>query len=354
MPTESRRLLSYVDALREAVDIEMSRDEAVFVFGLDVDDHKAIQGSTQGLVEKFGAERVFTTPLSEDAMTGVAIGAAMAGMRPIHVHIRMDFLMLCMNQLVNIAAKTRYMYGGSASVPMVVRCMIGKSWGQGAQHSQGLHSMFMHVPGLRVVAPSNAYDAKGAMATAVADNNPVVFMEHRLLYPTESYVPEDRYTIEMGKARVVRTGSDITLVGVSNMVVECLRAAEILAEIGIDAEVVDPIFLAPLDTKTIVDSVRKTKRMLIVDNAWTACGASAEILSQVVEATKSGAGLEFGRMGFAPTTCPATPSLEDIFYPNPSTISTRVHEMVTGAEQAWVPDPEKAELAYQKQFKGPF
>jgi pyruvate dehydrogenase E1 component beta subunit len=352
--TESRRSLSYVEALREAVDIEMSRDEAVFVFGLDVDDHKAIQGSTQGLVEKFGAERVFTTPLSEDAMTGVAIGAAMAGMRPIHVHIRMDFLMLCMNQLVNIAAKSRYMYGGSVSVPMVVRCMIGKSWGQGAQHSQGLHSIFMHVPGLRVVAPSNAYDAKGAMATAVADNNPVVFMEHRLLYSTESYVPEDRYTIKMGKARVVRTGSDITLVGVSNMVVECLRAAELLADIGIDAEVVDPIFLAPLDSKTIADSVRKTKRMLIVDNAWTACGASAEILSQVVEATESGAGLNMGRMGFAPTTCPATPSLEEHFYPNPSTISTRVHEMVRGGDQVWIPDPALAELAYQKQFKGPF
>src|SRR5258706_10610036 len=164
---KSGRMLRYVDALAEAVAQEMDLDPRVFVYGLDVDDHKRIQGSTVGLLERFGPERVFTTPLSEDAMTGFGIGAAMAGLRPIHVHIRMDFLMLCMNQLVNMAAKAHYMYGGRVSVPMVVRSMIGKSWGQGAQHSQGLYSMFMHVPGLKVVAPSNAYDAKGCMIAAI-------------------------------------------------------------------------------------------------------------------------------------------------------------------------------------------
>src|SRR3981189_3677808 len=158
----------------------MERDQRVFLFGLDVDDHKGIQGSTLGLQEAFRSELFFNTPLSEDAMTGVAIGAAMAGLRPIHVHIRMDFLMLCMNQLVNVAAKSSYMYGGRVKVPLVVRSMIGKSWGQGAQHSQGLHSMFMHVPGLKVVAPSNAYDAKGCLISAIRDDNPVIFVEHRL------------------------------------------------------------------------------------------------------------------------------------------------------------------------------
>jgi transketolase C-terminal domain/subunit len=172
MHSNGQRMLSYVDALREAVSQEMARDERVFVMGLDVDDHKGIQGSTRGLVDRFGPDRVFTTPLSEDAMTGVAIGAAMAGMRPIHVHIRMDFLMLCMNQLINMAAKSHYMYGGQVKVPMVVRSMIGKSWGQGAQHSQGLHAMFMHVPGLKVAAPSNAHDAKGALIAAIRDDNP--------------------------------------------------------------------------------------------------------------------------------------------------------------------------------------
>jgi pyruvate/2-oxoglutarate/acetoin dehydrogenase E1 component len=157
LPVTDQRLLTYVDALREAMAQEMRHDPTVFVFGLDVDDHKAIQGSTRGLLQEFGPERVFATPLSEDAMTGVAIGAAMAGMRPVHVHIRMDFLMLAMNQLINIASKSSYMYDGQVKVPMVVRSMIGKSWGQGAQHSQGLHAMFMHVPGLKVVAPSNAH-----------------------------------------------------------------------------------------------------------------------------------------------------------------------------------------------------
>src|SRR5712672_63914 len=201
-PATNQRLLTYVDALREAVAQEMKHDPRVFVFGLDVDDHKGIQGSTRGLVDDFGPERVFGTPLSEDAMTGVAIGAAMAGMRPIHVHIRMDFLMLCMNQLINIAAKSSYMYDGQVKVPMVVRSMIGKSWGQGAQHSQGLHAMFMHVPGLKVAAPSNAHDAKGALIAAIRDDNPVIFVEHRLLYPTEAAVPEEIYTVEPGRARI--------------------------------------------------------------------------------------------------------------------------------------------------------
>lgn len=353
-PPETERTISYVNALREAVEQEMTADERVFVFGLDVDDHKAIQGSTQGLLERFGPDRVFTTPLSEDAMTGVAIGAAMAGRRPIHVHIRMDFLMLCMNQLVNIAAKSRYMYGGSVKVPMVVRSMIGKSWGQGAQHSQALQSIFMHVPGLKVVAPSNAHDAKGAMIAAIRDDNPVMFVEHRLLYPTESFVPEAPYTIEFGKARTVRQGTDITLVGVSNMVVECLRAAELLAEIGISAEIIDPISLVPLDIDTIVESANRTKRILIVDNAWTTCGASAEIAALVAERAEPGANIAIQRMGFAATPCPTTPTLEAAFYPNPGSIGTTVHAMVRPEAESWTPDPERTALAYQQQFKGPF
>src|SRR5215471_9183728 len=257
------RMLRYVDALAEAVAQEMERDPRVFVYGLDVDDHRRIQGSTNGLLERFGSERVFTTPLSEDAMTGFGIGAAMAGMRPIQVHIRMDFLMLCMNQLINMAVKAHYMYGGTVSVPMVVRSMIGKSWGQGAQHSQGLHSMFMHVPGLKVVAPSNAYDAKGCMIAAIRDDNPVIFVEHRLLYFTDAYVPEETFEVPLGKARVCTEGDAITIVGISNMLVECLRAHELLAEVGIHAEVIDPIWLVPLDIDTIIESVRKTGRLLV-------------------------------------------------------------------------------------------
>ncbi|SMH56150.1 alpha-ketoacid dehydrogenase subunit beta [Azospirillum agricola] len=348
------RLLRYVDALREAFAQEMERDENVFVFGLDVDDHKSIQGSTAGLLQRFGPERVFTTPLSEDAMTGVAIGAAMAGMRPVHVHIRMDFLLLCMNQLVNIAAKARYMYGGTVKVPLVVRSMVGKSWGQGAQHSQGLHSMFMHVPGLKVVAPSNAHDAKGCMIAAIRDDNPVIVMEHRLLYPTEAYVPEAAYEVAPGKARVVAPGSDVTLVGISHMVVECLRARELLSEAGVSAEVIDPIWLSPLDIDTIAESARRTRRLVVADNGWTACGAGAEIVAAVLERLGPEGGIAVKRIGFAPTTCPPSPSLEAAFYPNPGTVAAAVHALVRPREAAWTPDPERAGLAHQVQFRGPF
>jgi acetoin:2,6-dichlorophenolindophenol oxidoreductase subunit beta len=352
-PNNNQRLLTYVDALREGTAQEMRRDPRVFVFGLDVDDHKAIQGSTRGLVEEFGSERVFGTPLSEDAMTGVAIGAAMAGMRPVHVHIRMDFLMLCMNQLVNIAAKSRYMYDGQVKVPLVVRSMIGKSWGQGAQHSQGLHAMFMHVPGLKVVAPSNAFDAKGCLIHAIRDDNPVIFVEHRLLYFTDAYVPEESFEVPFGKARLCTRGDDITIVGISNMVVESLRANEILAEAGIHAEVIDPISLVPLDIDTIVQSVQRTGRLLVIDNAWTNCGASAEIVARVVE-RMSGKPIQVQRMGYAPTTCPTTPALEREFYPDPAKISKTAHAMVRPNEPDWMPAPKSAELAYQTKFRGPF
>src|SRR5712671_5624645 len=211
------RALSFVDAIREATDQEMARDERVLLFGLDVDDPKAILGTTKGLAERYGAERVFGTPLSEDAMTGAAIGMALAGLRPIHVHIRMDFLMLAMNQLVNVAAKSRYMYGGQVALPLVVRSMIGKSWGQGAQHSQGLYSFFMHVPGLKVVAPATPHDAKGCLSAAVRDDNPVLYVEHRLLHSHHGPVPAGVYTIPPGKARVAVPGHDLTLVGISAM-----------------------------------------------------------------------------------------------------------------------------------------
>ncbi|MGB7265279.1 MAG: transketolase C-terminal domain-containing protein [Terracidiphilus sp.] len=353
-PANGQRSLRYVDALREATMQEMERDSSVFLFGLDVDDHKGIQGSTLGLQERFGPERVFCTPLSEDAMTGVAIGAALAGMRPIHVHIRMDFVLLCMNQLINMAAKAHYMYGGQVKVPMVVRCMIGKSWGQGAQHSQALHSMFMHVPGLKIVMPSNAYDVKGCMIAAIRDDNPVLFIEHRLLYSTECYVPEMPYTVELGKARVCASGTDITLVGISNMVLECLRARDLLKEVGIDAEVIDPISLAPLDIDTVLNSVNRTGRLMVVDSAWTNCGASAEILARVSESPKRHRAVQMERVGFAFSPCPPSPPLEQAFYPDPSRIAARVHAMVRPHDGDWTPDREKTVLSHEIQFRGPF
>jgi pyruvate/2-oxoglutarate/acetoin dehydrogenase E1 component len=345
-------MLSYIDAVREATDFEMARDPSVIVFGLDVDDPKAIQGTTRGLLAKYGPERVFGTPLSEDAMTGAAVGMALAGLRPIHVHIRMDFLLLAMNQLVNVAAKSRYMYGGRVAVPLVVRSMIGKSWGQGAQHSQGLHSLFMHVPGLKVVAPATPYDAKGCLSAAVRDDNPVLYVEHRLLHFQKGPVPEADYVVPPGKARVTAPGEDLTVVGISYMQVECLRARRYLEDVGIRAEVIDPIWLSPLDVDTIAASVERTGRLLVVDNGWLCCGAAAEIVACVAERLQGVRDLSLKRLGFAPVTCPTTPALEELFYPNARTIAAAARDLVEGAATGWLPEerPDFQEI----EFKGPF
>lgn len=345
------RHITYGEAIREGFDQSMAEDESVIVFGLDVDDPKRILGTTNELLEKYGPERLFGTPLSEDAMTGAAIGMAMAGLRPVHVHIRMDFLMLAMNQLVNIAAKARYMTGGQLSVPLVVRSIIGKSWGQGAQHSQSLYSMFMHIPGLKVIAPTNPYDAKGGLINAIKDNNPVIFIEQRLLHYQKGFVPIKYYTIEEGKARVTVEGDQVTLVGISYMQLECQRAQRYLEEKGISVEVIDPIWLNPLDIDTIANSVRKTGKLCVVDNAWLSCGAGGEIITQVVEQVQKDCDLLVHRLGFAPVTCPPSPTLENAFYPNARTIAAKVYEFVNG-DGDWFPEENK-DLA-EIEFKGPF
>ena len=346
------RHITYGEAIREGLDQAMEQDENVIVFGLDVDDPKRILGTTNGLLEKYGAERLFGTPLSEDAMTGAAIGMAMAGLRPVHVHIRMDFLMLAMNQLVNMAAKVRYMTGGQLSVPLVVRSIIGKSWGQGAQHSQSLYSMFMHVPGLKVIAPTTPYDAKGGLLDAIKDNNPVMFIEQRLLHYQKGFVPTQCYTIEQGKARVTSEGDQVTLVGISFMQVECQRAQCYLEEKGISAEVIDPIWLDPLDIDTIANSVRKTGKLCVVDNAWLTCGAGGEIITQVVEQVQNDCELLIHRIGFAPVTCPTSPILENAFYPNARTIASEVFDFVKGGRNGWLPAENKDLVEIE--FKGPF
>lgn len=346
------RTLTYAEAIHEATEQEMARDPSVIVLGMGVDDFKAIYGTTRGLQEQFGPDRVFDTPLSEDAMTGVAIGAALAGLRPIHVHIRMDFVLLAMNQIINIAAKARYMYGGTVAVPIVVRSIIGRSWGQGAQHSQGLQSLFMHIPGLRVVAPSTPHDAKGCLIQSIRDDNPVVFVEHRMLHSQRGHVPADPYTVPFGKARVLVKGSDITLVGISYMVVECLRAQRYLDGVGISAEVIDPVSLSPLDTDAFVASVKKTGRLLVVDSGWMMCGASAEILTQVAERLQGQPHVRWQRMGFAPVTCPTTRNLESLFYPNAQTVASAAFTMVHDNRKSWA--PVFAEAPEILEFRGPF
>ncbi|MEK6543193.1 MAG: transketolase C-terminal domain-containing protein [Elusimicrobiota bacterium] len=348
-----QRQFSYVDAIREATCQEMRRDDGVIVLGMGVDDPKAILGTTKGLLQEFGPQRVFDTPLAEEGMLGVAIGAALGGLRPMHVHIRMDFLLLAMNQLINMAAKMRYMSGGQVKVPVVIRAMIGKSWGQGPQHSQALQALLMHIPGLKVVAPSLPYDAKGCLISAIRDDNPVVYIEHRMLHFQKGHVPERTYTVAPGSSRILNKGKDITIVGTSYMALESFRAARLLEGVGIAAEVIDPVWLAPLEMRGIFDSAARTKRLLVVDNAWLTCGASAEILARVAENPALRKCVEMRRMGFAPVTCPTTSSLEEHFYPDAQGIAAEAYAMIhPGGGQAFdrQPLPVPEEIVY----KGPF
>ena len=346
----SHRELTYAQAIREATAQEMARDDSVIVLGLGIDDAKGIHGTTKDLHVEFGPERSFDTPLSEDAMTGVAIGAAMAGLRPIHVHERVDFLMLCMNQLVNVAAKASYMWGGSVRVPLVVRAAVGRSWGQGPQHSQALHAMLSHVPGLKVAVPSTAHDMKGCLIAAIRDDAPVVLIEHRMLYHIPGQVPEEPYETPFGRARRFFEGSDLTIVALGHMVLKALRARALLADTGVEASVIDPVTVKPLDVEAIVASVAEAGRLLVVDNAWTFCGASAEILASVAERLP-GRALQMERLGFAPVPCPTSRPLERRFYPSAASIASAALRMVTGATRDW---PEAVEPREVAAFKGPF
>jgi pyruvate/2-oxoglutarate/acetoin dehydrogenase E1 component len=346
------RSITYAEAIREATDQEMTRDADVVLLGQGVDDFKGFVGTTRGLAQKFGPRRVMDTPLSEDGMTGAAIGMALAGLRPIHTHIRMDFTLLAMNQIVNIAAKSRYMFGGAVKVPLTVRTVIGRSWGQGAQHSQGLHAMLAHVPGLKVVAPSTPFDAKGCLVSAIRDDNPVMFVEHRMAHLSRGVVPEELYTVPLGKARVLQPGDDVTLVGISYMAVECLRAAHLLAGVGVSVEVIDPITLNPLDIDAIVTSVRRTRRLLVADTAWTFCGMAAEIVAQTAEALSGEADIRLARMGFAPVPCPTTKNLENLFYPSAQTLAARAFGLVHPDKGAWQPPHEDSPEVIE--FRGPF
>jgi len=340
--------MSYGETIRQTLHHAMDRDPSVLVMGIGVDDHKAVFGSTLGLSKDFGTRRVIDTPISEAAMTGVAIGAAVGGMRPVHVHMRCDFLYLAMDQLMNLAAKWSYMFGGRMSVPLVVRCVIGRSWGQGAQHSQSLQSFFMHVPGIKVVMPTTSADVQGLLLAAIADPNPVLVIEHRLLYGIQGMVPSVFRAAPFGQTHVRRTGKDVTVVANSYLVVEALKAAEFLSRHGIDIEIVDPVSLVPLNAGPIVESVRKTGRALVTDTSWVSCGTSAEIAALIAEKAWDRLRVPLRRLGNAPATCPVSQPLEKAFYPDAWKITRNVFEMMGRKfpEGKWKDD--------DIQFKGPF
>lgn len=338
----------YYEGIHAALVHAMETDPSVFVMGVGVGGHNPMFCNTADLMRRFGAERVIDTPIAEGAMTGVAIGAALSGLKPVHIHIRVDFLYLATDQLLNLAAKWRYMFGGQMGVPMVVRAIVGRSWGQGSQHSQSLQSLFMHVPGIKVAMPTTPADAQGLLLAAIADPNPVLLIEHRLLYEIAGEVPDPCVPMPFGRAAIRRTGKDITIVATSYMVVECLKAAEFLEQLGIDVELVDPVSLVPLDTATILHSVEKTGALLVADTSWVTCGLGAEVIALVAE--RAGIPLKYAprRLGMEPTACPVSKVLEDAFYPNARKIVAQVCAMLGR------PLPNVEVPLLTNNFKGPF
>lgn len=277
------REITYLEAVREAMTQKMHEDSNVFLMGEDIGVYGGAFGVSRGMIEEFGPERIRNTPISESGIAGAAVGAALTGMRPILELQFSDFITIATDQIINQAAKIRYMYGGKGKVPMVLRTPSGSGTGAAAQHSQSLEAWMVHIPGLKVVQPSTAYDAKGLLISAIEDDNPVIFYEHKLLYRTTEAVPEELYRIPFGKADIKREGSDVTVIATAIMVHKALEAAEILAKEGIQIEVIDPRTLVPLDEETIVSSVSKTGRVVVVHEAVKRAGIGAEIASFIAE-----------------------------------------------------------------------
>src|SRR5512143_3867532 len=317
MPESNGRELTFGEAIKEALAEELRRDPTVFMLGEDIAEAGTTFKVLNGLVEEFGKERILDTPISEPGFTGLAVGAAMTGMRPVVDIMFGDFSCLIMDQVANQAAKIHYMSGGRLKVPMVVRTTMGAGRRSAAQHSQSLHAWYSHIPGLKVVVPATPYDAKGLMKSAIRDENPVVILEDKMMYKTiKGPVPAEEYTIPLGVADVKREGTDITLVATSSMVYVALEAARFLQEIGVSAEVVDPRTLVPLDKSTLIESVKKTSRAIVIDEGYEQYGVTAELASVIADGAFYYLDAPVKRMGAMNVPIPFSPVLEDLTIPN--------------------------------------
>lgn len=329
MPDLVTRDITYAQAIREGLDNAMDRDSNVILIGEGVPDPKAIFNTTAGLREKFGARRVFDMPLAENGLTGICIGAALSGMRPVMVHQRIDFALLAMDQLINNAAKWHYMFNGKASVPLVVRVIVGRGWGQGPQHSQSLQAMFSLVPGLKVVMPTTAYDAKGMLISAIEDNNPVMFIEHRWLHQIKDNVPDEYYRVPLGLAKVLHEGDAVTVAAFSYMAVESLIAAKALMNtMGIRIEVLDMRSVSPLDVASVLNSVKKTGRLIVADTAFRTGSIAGELISQVVEQAFGALKTNPVRIASPDHPTPTSHFMVENYYPGPQTIADAVLDML--------------------------
>jgi pyruvate/2-oxoglutarate/acetoin dehydrogenase E1 component len=322
------REITYREAIREALIEEMEKDPMVFLLGEDIGIYGGAYAVTKGLLEKFGDKRVKDTPLSEAVIAGAAIGAAACGTRPIAEIMYIDFMTFCMDQMVNQAAKMRYMFGGKMKVPLVIRTQGGAGRFNAAQHSQSLEAWFVHVPGLKVVMPSTPHDAKGLLKSAVRDDNPVIFIEHKLLYNTKGQIPDGEYTIPLGKAEVKRKGEDVTIVSYSRMALLALEAADELSSCGINPEVIDLGTLSPMDIETIVGSVKKTGRVIIVEEDCKTGGVGAEILSRINEEAFDYLDAPIIRIAAKDVPLPFSPILENMAIPNKESIVEAVKRIV--------------------------
>ncbi len=314
------RIITLSQAIREALAEEMHRDPHIFLLGEDVAEAGTPFKVLSGLVEEFGPDRVIDSPISEQGITGMGVGAAMTGMRPIVDIMFGDFLGLAMDQIFNQAAKVHYMSGGKLKVPMVVRTTLGATRRTGAQHSQSLHAWVSHIPGLKVVLPSTPYDAKGLLKTAIRDDNPVVFFEDKMMYQLKGPVPEGDYTIPFGIADIKRPGTDMTIVATSSMVQVALAAAEMLEKLNISAEVIDPRTMFPLDKQTLIESARKTSRALVVDEGYERYGVTAELAAVIAEGAFYYLDAPVKRMGAMDVPIPFSPVLEDLTVPTPEKV----------------------------------
>jgi pyruvate dehydrogenase E1 component beta subunit len=326
--SSKNRKLQYSLAINEALHQMMAKNKSIFLIGQGVKSPWYVGNTCQGLLEKFGPERVIDTPVSENAITGAAVGAAIAGMRPVVVHPRMDFMMYAMDPIVNEAANWHYMCGGNISVPVVFWGIVNRGGEQAAQHSQAFHALFAHIPGLKVVMPSTPYDAKGLMIAALKDNNPVVYIDDRWLYKHEEVVPEDIYELEIGKGIIRKRGADLTLVSVSYMVSESIKATQELEKEGIDAELIDLRTVKPLDEKLIIKSIKKTGRLVIVDGGWKTFGMAAEVAALAVEKAFAYLKAQIKRVALPDTPAPASRTLEKTYYKSSEDIVRAAKEVV--------------------------
>ena len=322
------REIKFSEAILEATDQLMALDPKVYLMGLGVPDPKGIFGTTLGLAEKYGPNRVMDMPISENGMTGVAIGSALVGMRPIMTHQRTDFFLLALDQLINNGAKWHYMFAGKMKVPLVIRLVIGRGWGQGPQHSQSLHALFAHVPGLKVVMPSNAYDAKGLLVSAVEDDNPVIYLEHRWLHNIFTDVPEEVYRVPLGKAKILQEGSDVTVIACSHMTLEAWKAAKMLAEEKISIEIIDLRTIKPLDKETILQSVRKTGRVVVADPDWKSCGLASEIIALIAENAHEELKAPPRRITYPDSYTPTSWALANHYYPTAKDIAAAIYQLM--------------------------